>query len=63
MAERSVERRGVSIALACRAFGGREICYSPKLNDENEVIVVLLTGLTDARNSWGLACVSYTCPV
>ena len=32
MAETAVERRGVSIALACRAFGVSETCYrySPK---------------------------------
>ena len=46
---------GVSIALACRAFGVSETCYrySPKLKDENEVIADLLTGLTDARKTWG----------
>ncbi len=55
MAETAVERRGVSIALACRAFGVSETCYrySPKLKDENEVIADLLTGLTDARKTWG----------
>ena len=55
MAETAVERRGVSIALACRAFGISETCYrySPKLKDENEVIADLLTGLTDARKTWG----------
>lgn len=55
MAETAVERRGVSIALACRAFEVSETCYrySPKLKDENEVIADLLTGLTDARKTWG----------
>jgi putative transposase len=55
MAETAVERRGVSIALACRAFGVSEICYryNPKLKDKNEVIADLLTGLTDARKTWG----------
>ena len=55
MAETAVERRGVSIALACRTFGVSETCYrySPKLKDENEVIADLLTGLTDARKTWG----------
>ena len=55
MAETAVERRGVSIALACRAFGASEICYryTPKLKDENEVIADLLNGLTDARKTWG----------
>ena len=55
MAETAVERRGVSIALACRAFGVSETCYrySPNLKDENEVIADLLMGLTDARKTWG----------
>ena len=55
MAKTAVERRGVSIALACRAFGVSETCYrySPKLRDENEEIADLLTGLTDARKTWG----------
>jgi hypothetical protein len=51
MAEDAVERRRVSIALACRAFGVSETCYrySPKLRDENEAIADLLVGLTEAR--------------
>ena len=55
MAETAVERRGVSIALACRTFGVSETCYrySPKLKDENEAIADLLTGLTDARKTSG----------
>ena len=37
MAEKAVAERGVSIALACRAFGVSETCYrySPKLDEEN----------------------------
>jgi len=55
MAEKAVARHGVSIALACRAFGVSETCYrySPKLKDENEEIADLLVGLTDARKTWG----------
>jgi transposase InsO family protein len=55
MAENAVARHGVSIALACRAFGVSETCYrySPKLKDENEEIADLLIGLTDARKTWG----------
>jgi putative transposase len=55
MAAKSVEHRGVSIALACRAFGISETCYrySPLLSDENELIADLLVGLTDARKTWG----------
>ena len=54
MAETSEERQGVSIALACRAFGVSKTCYrySRKLKEENEVISDLLTGLTDARKTW-----------
>ena len=55
MAAKAVEHRGVSIALACRAFGVSETCYrySPLLSDENEMIADLLVGLTDARKTWG----------
>ena len=55
MAENAVARHGTSIALACRAFGVSETCYryGPKLRAENEEIADLLTGLTDARKTWG----------
>jgi putative transposase len=55
MAAKAVEHRGVSIALACRAFGVSETCYrySPLLSDENELIADLLVGLTAARKTWG----------
>jgi len=55
MAATAVERRGVSVALAYRAYGVSETCYrySPLLSDENEQIADLLTGLTDARKTWG----------
>lgn len=51
----AVKHRGVSIALACRAFGVSETCYrySPLLSDENELIADLLVGLTEARKTWG----------
>ncbi len=54
-AETAVAPRGVSIALACRAFGLSETCYryGPKLKAENEEIADLLVGLTDARKTWG----------
>ncbi|SEN84907.1 putative transposase [Loktanella fryxellensis] len=54
MAAKAVKHRGVSIALACRAFGVSETCYrySPLLSDENEMIADLLVGLTDARKTW-----------
>ena len=56
-------RRGVSIALACRAFGVSETCYryGPKLRAENEEIADLLIGLTDARKPGGSACVFCIC--
>jgi putative transposase len=55
MAEKAVAERGVSIALACRAFGVSETCYrySPKLDEENERIADLLVGLTQTRSGWG----------
>ena len=55
MAENAVARQGASIALACRAFGVSETCYryGPKLRAEDEEIADLLTGLTDARKTWG----------
>ena len=63
MAEKAVARHGVSIALACRAFGLSETCYrySPKLKDENEEIADLLVGLTDACKTWGFGLVSCIC--
>ena len=55
MAETAVAHHGVSIALACRAFGLSETCYryNPKLCSENEVIADLLIGLTKAQKTWG----------
>lgn len=55
LAVKAVAMKGVSIALACRAFGVSETCYrySPKLNEENEQIADLLLGLTTARKTWG----------
>ena len=57
MAETAVERRRVSIALACRTFGVSETCYrySPKLKDENEHMAAVLVGLTEARKTCGFA--------
>jgi putative transposase len=47
--------KGVSIVLACRAFGVSETCfrYSPKRDAENEFIADLLEGLTKAHRTWG----------
>lgn len=56
LAVKAVAMKGVSIALACRAFDVRETCYrySPKLDGENEQIADLLLGLTAARTTWGV---------
>lgn len=45
-AEKAVVTTGVRMALACRAFGVSETCfrYSPKRDDENEMIADLLWG-------------------
>ncbi len=50
-----VATKGVSIALACRAFEVSETCfrYSPKRCAENEVIADLLEGLTKTHRTWG----------
>jgi putative transposase len=55
LAVKAVATRGVSIALACRAFGVSETCfrYSPKRDEENEAIADLLVGLTRAHRTWG----------
>ena len=55
LAAKAVATKGISIALACRAFGVSETCfrYSPKRDDENEQIADLLIGLTKARKTWG----------
>ena len=55
LAEKAVATKGVSIALACRAFGVSETCfrYSPKRDDENEMIADLLVGLANAHKTWG----------
>lgn len=55
MAETAVTQKGVSVALACRAFCVSETCYRyrPKLSQENERIADLLVGLTQTRRTWG----------
>ena len=55
MAENAVQSRGVTITLACRAFGVSQTCYrySHKLKPENERIEDLLIGLTKAHKTWG----------
>ena len=55
MAENAVQSRGVTIALACWAFGVSQTCYrySPKPKPESERIEDLLIGLTKAHKTWG----------
>lgn len=55
LAEKAVATKGVSIALACRAFGVSETCfrYSPKRDAENAFIADLLEGLIKAHRTWG----------
>lgn len=55
MAGNAIMRRGVSIALACRAFCVSETCYRycPILKTENERIGDLLIGLTRVHKTWG----------
>ena len=66
MADNAVARRGVSIELACRAFGVSGTCYryGPKLRAETEEIADLLVGLTDARKTRGFGlCFLHLCNV
>ena len=55
LAEKAVATKGVSIALACRAYGVSETClrYSPKRDEENEMIADLFVGLTNVHKTWG----------
>lgn len=51
LAEKAVATKGVSITLACRAFGVSETCfrYSPKRDDENEMVVRSLNQIIEWR--------------
>jgi len=51
----AVEKKGASVALACRAFDISEGCYryEPILSDENAFIADWLISLTQARKNWG----------
>jgi putative transposase len=53
LAEKAVATNGLRIAQACRAFGVSETCfrYSPKRNEENELIADLLVGLTNVHKT------------
>lgn len=55
MAQTAVTEKGLSIRLACRAFGISETCYryQPKLSDENAKIADWLIRLTHNQRNWG----------
>lgn len=55
MAKEAIRLRGVSIALACRAFSISESCfrYERKLSDENAAIADWLVRLTTTYRTWG----------
>lgn len=55
MAKDAVERRGVSIRMACTAFMVSETCYryQPTLSDENAEIADWLIRLTHNQRNWG----------
>ena len=55
MAKKAVHEHGLSIRLACSAFGVSESCYRyrPKLSDENAEIADWLIRLTHNQRNWG----------
>jgi putative transposase len=55
MAQRAVTYRGVSIRLACQAFGISETCYryQAKLTDDNALVADWLLRLTYTNRRWG----------
>lgn len=55
MAKETVQTKGISITLACSAFGISESCYryAPTLKEENEQITKWLISLTGTNRSWG----------
>jgi putative transposase len=55
MAQRTVSECGVSIRLACQAFGISQTCYryQAKLSDDNALIADWLLRLTTAHKRWG----------
>ena len=55
MAKEAVEKRDISIRLACVAFAISETCYryQAKLSDENAKIADWLIYLTHNRRNWG----------
>jgi len=55
MAKDMVERRGISVRLACEALFVSQNCYryQPKLSDENAEIADWLVRLTHNQRNWG----------
>lgn len=55
MAQRAVEKHGISIRLACSVFDVSESCYryQSKLNGENAIIADWLLRLTTTHRRWG----------
>lgn len=55
MARKGVAKHGISIRLACEAYGISETCYryQAKLNGENAVIADWLLKLTQTHKRWG----------
>lgn len=55
MARNLVERRGLSIRLACEIFGVSQTCYRyrARLSDENVLIADWLVRLTHNQRNWG----------
>jgi putative transposase len=55
MAQRAISEKGVSIRLACQAFGISKTCYryQAKLSSENAEISDWLIRLTNSQRNWG----------
>jgi putative transposase len=55
MAQRAVQDKGMSIKLACEAFGISQTCYryQAKLSSENAEIADWLIRLTANQRNWG----------
>lgn len=58
---RAVQEKGVTIRVACLAFGISESCYryEAKLGDENSEIADWLIRLTNNQRNWGFGMCYY----
>ena len=63
MAQTVVAVKGISIRMACAAFGISESCYryQPRLASENDEIADWLVRLTEKESDWGLGCALIIC--